>query len=162
MKCEKCGKDFSPTRKTQKFCSRSCYSRAKANRRYERDKENGKFKSTCPVCGKEFNGTRRNQFFCSVKCVGISNKKYLNIPDCLENADRKIDKNIGYVRVYAPMHKEANSWGYVYEHRLIAEQKIGRALKENEVVHHVNGVRWDNREDNLQVMDRIEHSKLKK
>ena len=79
----------------------------------------------------------------------------------VENASRKIDKNIGYVRVYAPMHPEANTWGYVYEHRIIAEQMIRRRLKKDEIVHHKNGKRWDNRIENLEVMDKVEHAKLK-
>jgi len=99
--------------------------------------------------------------FCSNKCIGQSRKKYLDIPDCLENSERKLDKNLGYVRIYAPMHREANTWGYVYEHRVIAEQIIGRDLKKDEVVHHINGKRWDNRPENLQVMDKREHSKIK-
>jgi hypothetical protein len=84
----------------------------------------------------------------------------LDIPDCLENADRKIDRNIGYVRVYVPMHPEANSWGYVYEHRLVAEQIIGRRLGKEEVVHHKNGIRWDNDPSNLEVMTKFTHNRL--
>lgn len=58
------------------------------------------------------------------------------------------------------MHREANTRGYVYEHRIIAEEIIGRQLEKNEIVHHKNGVRWDNRKENLEVMDMIAHAKL--
>ncbi len=58
------------------------------------------------------------------------------------------------------MHPEANSRGYVYEHRLVAEEKIGRRLKKGEIVHHKNGLRWDNNPENLEIMTASEHSKL--
>ena len=45
-------------------------------------------------------------------------------------------------------------------HILLAEQLLGRPLKENEVVHHINGDKRDNRPENLVVMDRAEHAAL--
>lgn len=92
----------------------------------------------------------------------LTKKKYLSIPQCLAEASRKLDKRIGYVRVYCPDHPKANTWGYVYEHRLIMEGIIGRFLANNEHVHHINGMRWDNRPENLQVLSASQYARLQK
>ena len=47
-------------------------------------------------------------------------------------------------------------------HILLMEEILGRPLKENEVVHHINGDKRDNRPENLQVLDRGEHTSLHK
>lgn len=41
------------------------------------------------------------------------------------------------------------AWQYRLEHRLVMEKKIGRKLRREEVVHHVDGDKLNNREDNL-------------
>ena len=57
----------------------------------------------------------------------------------------------GYISILAKSHPNANKSGYVLEHRLVMEQKIGRFLESHETVHHINGVRDDNRPENLQL-----------
>ncbi len=70
----------------------------------------------------------------------------------------------GYRIIYLPDHPKAmtsSNWnGWVYEHIVVAEQKKGRPLGDNEVVHHLDFDRSNNRSENLLIIDRGEHSKL--
>jgi biotin operon repressor len=65
---------------------------------------------------------------------------------------RTVDKS-GYILIWRPDHPDANSSGYIREHRLVAEQMLGRRLLPTEVVHHKNDQRDDNRPENLHVYE---------
>jgi len=61
----------------------------------------------------------------------------------------------GYIRVYRPSHPRAMSDGYIYEHILAAEEKMRFPLPNNSVVHHIDGNRANNAQDNLLVCKNI-------
>jgi len=63
----------------------------------------------------------------------------------------------GYKAIYYPDYPHSNKDGYVMEHVYIMEQHIGRLLKDDECVHHINFVKDDNRIDNLKLMTKSEH-----
>lgn len=74
---------------------------------------------------------------------------------------RSIASN-GYVLIrVGAEHHLADVRGYAYEHRMVAEQKIGRRLLSGEQVHHINGDKTDNRPENLEVVLNLAHHRVR-
>lgn len=63
----------------------------------------------------------------------------------------------GYVWIHCKNHPNAHVDGYVCEHRLVIEKSLGRYLRKDEVIHHINGNKQDNRLENLQLLNKGEH-----
>lgn len=106
----------------------------------------------CEHCGKSFiakilsSKKPSTSRFCSTKCKVDYVGKKGSVPHnkIIDKDFYKIDKD-GYARVYV------EGQGVVAEHRHVMQQSLGRLLSSTENVHHKNGIRNDNRIENLEL-----------
>lgn len=154
-KCKRCGKIliFKLRGNRRKFCSVKC--RAK----YWEEHNQERIKFICEHCGKEFGRPRRVNAkgkgirFCSVSCANKVNTKLL-----IKEKTRRGE--VGYISIRKPEHPN-NYHGRVREHILIMEKMIGRYLRKGELIHHINYLEDDNREENLFLCNTYkEHDKV--
>jgi hypothetical protein len=103
----------------------------------------------CFVCKKHFEiygylYDMGQGFFCSRKCSrkGLPQPRY-----------KGRIKRDGYWYIHAPAHPscKGRKQPYIAEHRLVMERKLRRYLLKEEVVHHIDHDRTNNREDNLKL-----------
>lgn len=145
------------------FCSKKCY--------YDFIKPN----QNCAVCFKirSINEMKKSKDFCH-KCHYKHKKE--SIPNYSSDIRRKsflysrkrrgipIDKPItkrkngegyisktGYMIYFKPDHPNSSKCGKIMGHTLIMSEHLGRPLKKGETVHHKNGIRHDNRIENLEL-----------
>jgi hypothetical protein len=77
---------------------------------------------------------------------------------------KKLITSDGYLLVHCPEYPKATKGngrvkrGYVLEHRLIMANHLGRVLRDDENIHHINGDKTDNRIDNLELTNSVDHN----
>jgi hypothetical protein len=153
--CEVCGEQFwkRPHQDRNgggRFCSKDCMDRWQRSSRVEQ---------TCPQCGKPWllkpSQKHRGVRYCSRTCESRSRMK--RPLDREHNGKPAVLDEHGYVRIFQPDHPRATKGGWIFEHRWIVEQQLGRYLERDEHVHHLNHERADNRPENLQLLSALEH-----
>lgn len=115
----------------------------------------------CNVCKKVFwfQPCRKSRAkYCSKVCM------YKGIPKGSEHKNFRGGRkkhSRGYWYIYKPDDKQAKKGGYVYEHRWLVEQKIGRTIdSKKEHVHHIDGNPSNNNLENLVLLSHRDHHRI--
>ena len=112
---------------------------------------------SCPACGAMFSRPLKqvNQV---VKHSGVWRCKKC----VLTERNRRNAKAVGSTRVHAQSGyvEEKTEAGWRRQHIVVMERHIGRPIRSNEAVHHVNEIKTDNRLENLKLMDHGEHTAM--
>lgn len=124
----------------------------KTNNCIDCNKQIYKGSNRCMSCYQKIrnpiNWTFEMRYKASKKKIGENNPNFGKIKETNSNwRGGKLDRS-GYISIYCPEHP-FNRNGYVAEHRLVVEKKIGRYLTEKEVVHHIDFNKKNNHIDNL-------------
>lgn len=129
---------------------------------------------TCVVCGDQFR-TKKSHLSrrktCSQPCNSIRKSTIYsgeNNPNfgnrgpknpMFKNFERI--SNYGYKLIYKPEHPNArDSDGFIFEHRLVMSEHLGRPLLREEHVHHKDGDKLNNDISNLEIISLAEHTAL--
>ena len=167
--CQECNKEYN-RKKAKKYCSSICSEKGRKRRNRSNSKESyykiRKKLRICQECNKEYDRFKSHKY-CSLICEAVSRRKRNAANSRKKYRIKKgIDPNTpitkkpkgsgwirkdGYKIVYKKNHPNARANGSLFEHWIVMSEYLGRPLRKGENVHHKNGIRDDNRIENLEL-----------
>ncbi len=160
--CKECKIEFEETKSWEKYCSLKCsrkFQRKKVleirrnnpevrKKRNERERERRKtvkrLRDKCPVARKIASEQEKARY---------RKKHNINSDEDLKVAPKGAGclTRYGYRKIHKKNHPNAWRNGDIFEHVYVMSEYLKRALKKGETVHHKNGIKHDNRIDNLEL-----------
>lgn len=153
--CQACGVQFGDenTRKLQIHCSKKCAANASHRRRKGLTLRLNVLK--CIVCDKVFRQKRTNNTeYCDFRCKKLAaSRRFKGLPI---HGPKKHIHGSGYItangyKMLTKNHPNASKRKQILEHVFVMSNHLGRPLYKKETVHHKNGIRDDNRIENLEL-----------
>nr|DAL17872.1 MAG TPA_asm: PROTEIN/DNA Complex catalytic motif, Helix-turn-helix DNA [Caudoviricetes sp.] len=151
--CDHCGKQFERFKGNERehnFCSRPCYWKSDyraalvANGNAGRNPQ-AHVTEPCGNCGTpvtRYVSSRGKVLYCDADCHNTARRK----------SQKRQRTAGGYIRIFAGYgYPGVTKTGHIFEHRKVMQDLLGRPLLPEENVHHINGVRDDNRPGNLEL-----------
>lgn len=154
LTCEECGQKFE-RRRIHRFCSRDCVNKArkKLTGPLHPRWKGGKRTYTCKECHKDFEERRRQskeRKFCSPQCQYNAARKRIGLANPGWKGGRHKTTE-GYIIL------NLHGGKFIYEHRYVMEKALGRLLRADEEVHHIDGNKANNDLSNLVILVAQKH-----
>jgi hypothetical protein len=140
-----------------KYCSKKCKYKGLQKINTNRIQKKGGSIFICKTCKKEFYRTRteiaRNRRnYCSFACRIKGRYQQIEEEKRKHTYQGRMRPQHEYIYVKSYDHPNRNSNNEIAQHRLVMEKHLGRYLLKSETVHHRNGIKHDNRIENLEVV----------